>query len=423
MEVKSNDHIAALMKAAWEGDTGRAQALLHEGVDVNAKDAFGRTALIIAAARGHTYIVQVLIESGADPRVRDNVGTTALVAAESRGYSRIVSLLRGASTEGEESHSLKTDSGGASPASLQRAVDNGDVDNVNALIAQGAQVDARTDDGWTPLMLATIKGHTGIVEALLNKGADVNARNKKSWTALMFAVSMGDIDTMRVLLAGGADINARDHDGKTVLMQAAGENNIECLKVLLDHEADVNSVDRVGETALTIAARRGYTEIVALLKEAGAMGDTSLPVPTKSVLDLPQSMRTGTEPSFNEGELLRLKEELDEFLPQTWPTAGSPDAAPETPGALVPAHLAELGERLIAALEALRPVGPAAKPSLSLADLAHKLMLTLPEAAALSSLSRDHLRRAIKKGALKAQIIGRGWRIKRADLDAYVSAL
>jgi excisionase family DNA binding protein len=50
-------------------------------------------------------------------------------------------------------------------------------------------------------------------------------------------------------------------------------------------------------------------------------------------------------------------------------------------------------------------------------------MLTLQEAAALSNLSRAHLRQAIRCGKLKAKIIGRGWRIKRADLDTYVRAL
>ena len=431
MEVKSHNSIAVLMKAAWEGNTGQAQALIHDGIDVNARDAFGRTALLIAASQGHTYIVQILLEAGADPGVKDNVGTTALVAAEARGYSRIVSLLRDPSTHsdgaGEESPSKVENNGhgAASLASLQRAVDSGDVTSVNAIIARGADVNTRTEDGWTPLMLATIKGHTEVVAALLKQGADVDARNKKGWTALMFAVSMGDIETMRVLLAGNAEIDARDNDGKTVLMQATGENNIESLRVLLESGADVNIVDRLGETALTIAARRGYPEIVELLKKAGAMGDTFQPPPSKSMPDITRDLMKGSDAVFNEGELQRLKEELDEFLPQTWPTAVTPPDSTSETGALTPAQFSELGERLIAALVALqRPLQlPATPPAATLSDIAHKLMLTLPEAAALSNLSRHHLRQAIKTGTLKAQKIGRGWRIKRADLDAYVSAL
>jgi excisionase family DNA binding protein len=128
---------------------------------------------------------------------------------------------------------------------------------------------------------------------------------------------------------------------------------------------------------------------------------------------------------FNEGELQRLKEELDDLLPQTWPTEDASDATTtaETPQSLTPAQLSDLGERLLAALVALRPLQLPAKPAPSIADIAHKLMLTLAEAAALSNLSRNHLRQAIKTGALRAKKIGRGWRIKRTDLDAYVSTL
>jgi excisionase family DNA binding protein len=262
-----------------------------------------------------------------------------------------------------------------------------------------------------------------VVRALLIKGADPDARNKKGWTALMFAVSMGDLDTMRVLLDGNAEIDARDNEGKTALMQATGEKNIESLRVLLESGADVNVVDRLGETALTIAARRGYTEIVELLKKAGAMGDTFQPPPSKPAPGSARDLMKSPDAIFNEGELERLKEEMDEFLPQPW-SADDPSAATPEAQALTPAQLSDLGQRLIAALEALRPaLPPATKQVAPLAALAHKLMLTLPEAAALSNLSRNHLRQAIKAGTLKAQKIGRGWRIKRADLDAYVAAL
>ncbi|MCA1616434.1 MAG: helix-turn-helix domain-containing protein [Acidobacteria bacterium] len=55
--------------------------------------------------------------------------------------------------------------------------------------------------------------------------------------------------------------------------------------------------------------------------------------------------------------------------------------------------------------------------------LADKLTLNLTEAAQLSGLSRAHLRAAIAEKKLKARIIGRGWRVKRSDLDAYVAKL
>lgn len=59
-------------------------------------------------------------------------------------------------------------------------------------------------------------------------------------------------------------------------------------------------------------------------------------------------------------------------------------------------------------------------PNISIAD---KLLLTLPEAQALTGLSREFLRDAISQGKLKAQIIGKSWRIKRRDLEDYIANL
>jgi excisionase family DNA binding protein len=59
----------------------------------------------------------------------------------------------------------------------------------------------------------------------------------------------------------------------------------------------------------------------------------------------------------------------------------------------------------------------------SIVPIADKLLLTLPEVQALTGLSREFLRDAINDGTLKAKMIGRGWRVKRSDLDEYVAGL
>jgi excisionase family DNA binding protein len=60
------------------------------------------------------------------------------------------------------------------------------------------------------------------------------------------------------------------------------------------------------------------------------------------------------------------------------------------------------------------------QPGVPIAD---KLLLTLPEAQALTGLSREFLRDAINDRTLKAKMIGRSWRVKRNDLDEYVASL
>lgn len=59
-------------------------------------------------------------------------------------------------------------------------------------------------------------------------------------------------------------------------------------------------------------------------------------------------------------------------------------------------------------------------PSVPVAD---KLLLTISEAQALTGLSREFLREAIASGELKAKVIGKGWRIKRSDLDKFIDEL
>lgn len=113
-------------------------------------------------------------------------------------------------------------------------------------------------------------------------------------------------------------------------------------------------------------------------------------------------------------------------------------AAPNSPAALArvpgPEALA-VAEQIAAGIEGQRADTARALQLLesiagALADgrgpavpLADKLTLSLAEAAELSGLSARHLREAIRAGELEGKIIGRGWRIKRADLDAYVRAL
>ena len=61
--------------------------------------------------------------------------------------------------------------------------------------------------------------------------------------------------------------------------------------------------------------------------------------------------------------------------------------------------------------------------SASVVDIADKPLLKLDEASSLTGLSRDILRKAIDAGELKGKIIGRAYRIKRADLDSYIEKL
>lgn len=102
------------------------------------------------------------------------------------------------------------------------------------------------------------------------------------------------------------------------------------------------------------------------------------------------------------------------------------NATAETGTAMEPANTAggailSVLSGLVSRVEALD--GEAAKPRLTAQEAAAKIVLTLAEAQLLTSYSRDFLRQAITDGTLKAHQQGRGFKIRRADLDAFVEAL
>ena len=130
---------------------------------------------------------------------------------------------------------------------------------------------ANYSGGRTALMRAAWEGDTETVEHLLSNGAEVNAKDNNGWTALMVAAGQGYIiKNVQVLLANGAEVNAKNNGGVTALMVATGKGHTEAVQVLLANGAEVNAKSNKGATALMIAEVKGHTEIVNLLKNAGA---------------------------------------------------------------------------------------------------------------------------------------------------------
>jgi ankyrin repeat protein len=154
---------------------------------------------------------------------------------------------------------------------LIRAVSKGDLAEATRLLNSGADVNTKTEYGWTPLMWAASKGYQEISKMLLNKGADTNAQDNEGRTALVEAALCRRLSVVKLLLDNGADVNAKSKHGRTALMMLDAETDrSDVVKLLLDKGADINANNENGQTALMLRASEGSLMMVQLLLDRGA---------------------------------------------------------------------------------------------------------------------------------------------------------
>jgi hypothetical protein len=153
--------------------------------------------------------------------------------------------------------------------------------------------DIKDANGDTPLHhLAKIRSY-GEFKRLLAMGVEVNARNNQGETPLHIAVGWGPDgpDKVKRLLAEGADIEARDNNGMTPLHRAAAGVVVNSVIVLLEHGADINALDNAGRTPLDLAGfpYNGRTAETLRLNggKTGAEVKAALSVPVPSDLAPP----------------------------------------------------------------------------------------------------------------------------------------
>jgi ankyrin repeat protein len=168
---------------------------------------------------------------------------------------------------------------GGKHGTIHIAILGGDAEGVKEFLAGGADVNAKNRRGWTPLHYAKTKE---VIKMLIKKGADVNAKNQQGWTPLGFAVANGDKETAELLIEKGADMNAKDDVGMTPLHVAAQYGRKEIAELLIVKGADVNTKDENSLTPLDLAIQNqgsvmypGRQEEIAdlLRKHGGKTGE------------------------------------------------------------------------------------------------------------------------------------------------------
>lgn len=118
----------------------------------------------------------------------------------------------------------------------------------------GEELSCRTNEGFTPLMLAAYRDKPTIAAYLLKLGASVDERDANGHTALHLAAVHGNIEIAKMLLANGAAIDAANQIGQTPLMAASYYGNAYTAALLLSKGASCEAKDGSGHTARQLAS-------------------------------------------------------------------------------------------------------------------------------------------------------------------------
>lgn len=190
----------------------------------------GETPLHLAARFSRPTAARRLLEAGANPNQPDRAGRTPLHTAVAADAREVCQLL---------------------------------------LASRQTTVDARTEDGTTPLMLAARLAVEDLVEELIAARADVGARDKRGKTALHWAAAVNNARAARSLLQAGADKDAQDSREQTPLFLAAREGAVEVAQLLLELGAARGLRDQAGLAPGDVARQRSHWDLLTLLEGAG----------------------------------------------------------------------------------------------------------------------------------------------------------
>lgn len=282
-----------LMLCARKGAVEAVKGLLATGADPNiAEPRDGQTALMWAVAGGHPQVVRALIEHRADIRARSKVRALPepfVVERKVNFYGRNY----------PPTTRFRKTAGGFTP--LLFAAQRGDIETATLLLGAGADVNDRTEEDGSALVIAIASGHEPLALFLLQKGADPNASDGNGLTALHYSLHAGLQNlagmrpapsdrfgwirpnmpaVMKALLARGADPNARvkhswpfvandfigrttdeahqvDMTGATPFLLAAASGDAASMRALVAAGADPKAVNVEGVNAVVLAAGLG----------------------------------------------------------------------------------------------------------------------------------------------------------------------
>ncbi|GAA0163210.1 hypothetical protein LIER_39556 [Lithospermum erythrorhizon] len=201
----------------------------YDDIDVNSVDSKGQTALHVASIHGHVEVVRFLISVGSDPDIADTKGWTPLHFSAQEGHLKVVKVLLDHSIfskntvtkEGKTAYALAAERGHDHLYDmlhledlLHRAARVGDVHSMKSCLAEGGNVNAKDQNGWTPLHRAVFKGHIECVKLLILHGAVVDTVDDEGHTPFYLATEAGHSQVSLHLISHGAKANMKSLERK-----------------------------------------------------------------------------------------------------------------------------------------------------------------------------------------------------------------
>lgn len=191
---------------------------------------------------------------------------------------------------------------------LMSAVNRGSKQNVNMLLARGAQIDCDWVGGMSLIADAMNFDDIELITILMDHGARVaptpdmlsNSEDQSAFYLLHYAVDDGLIDVAKLLIdKGQIPLNTLDSAGWSPLHLAAGHNNLEMVTLLLAKGADVNIKDSNGNTPLAWAREMNGTDVINELEKRGGIADATW---HGEKLEMKTNEQRAEEGAFDEGE-------------------------------------------------------------------------------------------------------------------------
>jgi ankyrin repeat protein len=245
-----------LIVATEKGLADVVEALIKKGVRIDRADAQGRTALYYAVGRGNLELVKMLIAAGADRNKKAANGQTIVDLAKARQNAEIITELERVPKERDVTQEFL-----ANAPKIE--IDLRSLpEKLSASIAQLKTTRPEKDQKLLDLIIngpgsgqSVLEYITAMTDMLAN-GANVNTKSDAGRTLLIIAASNNDSPAVMALLNAKPKLDEQDPIGMTALMHAVSQENIALVGELLKRGASIALKDTKGKTAYDLAAEK-----------------------------------------------------------------------------------------------------------------------------------------------------------------------